>query len=243
MGRADRAGDQARRRGLRPRRSRCRRASPKAASSSRSIPRRRSIYLPGGKVPEAGRSLRQQGLRQHAARASPRTAPRRSIAARSRARLPPTCEDNGGIITLRRSRAVPRDRARAGRRPVSRPHAVCRRPAGLDRHSAVRVAADPRELSAAAGRAHDHRRRLLPLPARSVEGARPDAARRRPRALAGRLRRAPHARAREEAVRRRSIRRRRHATSGRRRTTRRSRRRRASAPGRRRLRSPMPTAT
>ena len=121
---------------------------------------------------EARRSLRQQGLRQHAARASPRTAPTRSIAARSRARLPRTCKQQRRHHRDRRPRPVSRDRTRAGRRPVSRPRALRRRSAGLDRHSAVRIAADSRELSAAPRRTHHHRCRLLPLPPRIVEGAR-----------------------------------------------------------------------
>ena len=77
--------------------------------------------------------------------------------ARSRKKIAADMEENGGIIDVRRSGAVSRDRARAGRRALSRPHAVCRRPAGVDRHPAVRVAARARELSAAS-RARAHRR-------------------------------------------------------------------------------------
>ena len=101
VGRADRAGNRARRGRVHPRRS--------AADEHRGRPPfSREVSRGGAHLPArregaaAGRSLRQQGLRGDAARASPRMAPRRSIAATSRARLPPTWKQNGGIIDLRR---------------------------------------------------------------------------------------------------------------------------------------------
>ncbi len=157
------------------------------------------IYLPGRQDPSPWRSLRQQGLRRHAARH--RQGRRRHVLSRrDRAQDRRRSRRPGRHHHLRRPRAVPRHRTRTGCRTVSRPRALRRRPSGRDRHPDVRVAADSRELPAAAGRAGDDRSRLFPLPDRIVEGARSDSPRRRPRTVAGGLRRAPDRRAREEAL-------------------------------------------
>ena len=106
-------------------------------------PEAAKIYLPGGKVPRPGDRFVNKDYAttlRAIAKDGADTFYRGEIARKIAADL----EDNGGIITLRRSRAVPGDRARAGGRPLPRPHALCRRSAGLDRHSAVRVAARAR---------------------------------------------------------------------------------------------------
>ena len=120
-------------------------------------PEAAKIYLPGRQGAAARRSLLQQGLREHAARDCQKGGADAFYRGEIAQKIAADMEENGGIITLRRSRAVSRDRARAGRRALSRPHALCRRPAGVDRHPAVRVAADARELPAEAGRARDDR--------------------------------------------------------------------------------------
>jgi hypothetical protein len=118
-----------------------------------------------------GRSILQQGLRDDIARHSEGRR-RRVLQGRDREenrrrhgrerRHPHVC----------RSRAVSRHRARADRGALSRPHAVRRRPAAVDGHSAVRIAARARELSAEGGRARIDGSRLSPLLDRIVESAR-----------------------------------------------------------------------
>ena len=165
-------------------------------------PEAAKIYLPDGKVPRPGdrffnkdyaSTLRaiQQGRRR-----------RRSTAARSREKIAADMEENGGIIDLCRPGAVSRDRARAGRRATiaatrCMPAARRCRPAS----SCSSRCTCSRTISRKPGARAIDRCRLPALPDRIVEGARSAAPRRRSRALAGGLRRAPDRRAREEAVR------------------------------------------
>ena len=115
VGRSRRAGDHARRRGLHPRRRRCRRASPKAAASSRSGRRPRRSICPDGKVPRPGdrffnkdyattlRAIQKDGADAFY---------RGEIAQEDRRRH----GRERRHPHLRRPGAVPRDRARAGDR-------------------------------------------------------------------------------------------------------------------------------
>ena len=123
-------------------------------------PEAAKIYLPDGKVPRPGRSILQQGLRQHAARHSEGRR-RRVLQGRDREEDRRRHGRERRHPHLRRSGAVSRDRARAGRRALSRPHALRGRTAAVDRHPAVRIAARARELSAEAGRARPRRIRTI----------------------------------------------------------------------------------
>ena len=247
VGRPRGAGDHAGRRGLRPRRG-------AAVEHRRGPPLPREVAGGGEDLP-----ARRQGAAARAIASSTRTTPRRcapsrraaptrSTAATSRRRSPPTWKTNGGIITYADLAQYRAHRARAGGRALPRPHALCRRPAGVDGHPAVRVAAGARATTTPkAGRPRVDRRRLLPLPDRGLEGARSAAARGRPGALARGVRRAPDRASTRRGCSRKIDPRRRRATSGRppddapcHAARRRSR---ASAAARRRSPWPMPRAT
>ena len=101
---------------------RCRRASRRAAVSSRSIPRRRRSTCPAARCRgrAIGSSTRTtRNTLRAIAKDGGETFYRGEIARKIAADL----EENGGIIGYAGSGAVPRDRARAGRRAVSRSHA------------------------------------------------------------------------------------------------------------------------
>ena len=109
-------------------------------------------HLPAGRQGAEGRrSLRQQGLRRDAEddREGRRRCllPRIDRAAHRRRHGEERRPHHG-----RRSRPVPRDRAPAARRPLSRSPDLLVAAAGLDRRGADRNAADSRELPAAARR-------------------------------------------------------------------------------------------
>ena len=129
-------------------------------------PEAKKIYLPDGKVPRPGDrffnkdyATTLRAIQKGGADAFYKGEIAKKIAA--------DMEENGGILTYRRSGAVSRHRARAGRGPLSRPHALRRRSAAVDRHPAVRIAARARELPAEAGRARLDGSGLPPLPGRS----------------------------------------------------------------------------
>ena len=223
---------------------RCRRASPKAGSSSRSSPRPRRSTCPAARCrgPAIASSTRTTPTR--CAR-SPRTAPTRSIAARSRARSPPTCDEQ-----RRHHRASPisRSTARSSASRSSGSIAATRSMPAVRRCRPAFSCSSRCRFSRTTSRAPgartttdaDYFHYVLEV----VEGARSGAPRRRPRALAGRLRRASDARARARSCSRRSIRKK---------ASRYERQPPEDAPvgaaaahrrrARRRLPSPMPTAT
>ena len=192
LGRADRAGDRARRRGLRPRRGAAdeHRRGP---ALPREVPEAARIFLPGGHVPQPGDRFVNKDYAatlRAIAKDGAETFYRGEIAKKIAADM----AANGGIITyadLAQYRAMER-------KPVAgryRGHALyAGGPPVSTGIQLYRVAADSRATTRRRPRRHGHdRRRLLPSRDRGVEGARSAAPRRRSRALAGRLRRAPAA--------------------------------------------------
>ena len=106
---------------------RCRRASPKGGTFLEKYPEAARIFLPGRPRAAAGRSVRQSRLRRDAA--GDRDRGRAGVLSRldRAAHRRRHGRSNGGIITVRRSRAVPGDRAEAAVGPLSRPRPVHRR--------------------------------------------------------------------------------------------------------------------
>ena len=172
VGRPRRAGDRDTPRTATSSTRRCRRRLRKAGGSSRSTRSSARIYLPGGKVPQAGERFVNKDYAATLRAIRARTAPTLSIAARSRGRIADDMARNGGLITLddlAQYRAIER-RPLAGR---YRDHQVYSAPppvsTGVD---ADRDAADPGELPAEGRRAYATRRRLPALRDRVLEGAR-----------------------------------------------------------------------
>ena len=143
MGRAGRAGDRAT-----PRRGscstrRCRRRLregqaffEKYPAAAKDLPARRQDA-------EAGRRFVNKRLRDDAARDRERGR-RRVLSRRDRRRIADDMAKNGGLITARRSRAVPRDRAAAARRAATATTSVYSAPPPVSTGAAAdRDAADP----------------------------------------------------------------------------------------------------
>ena len=198
VGGLDRAGDQARRRGLRARRGaadvdrRGARVVREVPGSREDLPARRQGAAAGDRFvnkdyAETLRTLAKEGgavVLSRVARAQDR---RRHGRERRR--------DHA-----RRSRAVPRDGAQAAGRALPRPRGLLGAAAGVERRADGRDAEHPRQLPAAPGRDLHDRRRLPPLRDRSVARARRRRPHRGSRALAGRSRQSPRAGARARAV-------------------------------------------
>ena len=119
-------------------------------------PEAAKIYLPTARCRGPAIASSTRTTRPRCARFR-RAAPTRSIKRRDREEDRRRHGRERRHPDLRRPGAVSRDRARAGGGPLSRPHAVCGRPAAVDRHPAVRIAARARELPAE-GRARARRR-------------------------------------------------------------------------------------
>ena len=158
-------------------------------------PEAAKVFMPGGKVPEARRSLRQQGLRRDAAHDREGRRRSRSIAARSRAASPttwPRTAASSPLDDLAQYRAIER-KPLVGR---YRDHLVYSVPPPVaDRRADRRDAADSRQLRAAAPA-----RPTRPTPTTCTTSSRPGAcatAAQRiadPGALAGRPRQPPRGR-------------------------------------------------
>ena len=177
----------------------CRRASPKAAASSTSGRRPKKIYLPNGKVPRPGDrffnkdyATTLRAIQKGGADAFYKGEIAKKIAA--------DMEENGGILTfadLAQYRAIERAPVAghyrghtlyAGGPPLS---------TGIQLFESLHVLENYQPKPGARGLDGS---RLSPLPDRIVEGARSASPRRRSGTLAGRVRRAPDRRAREDVV-------------------------------------------
>ncbi len=141
------------------------------------------IYLPGGRLPKPGDRFVNKEYAETLrviAREGADEFYRGTLARRIAADL----EANGGIMTYRGSRPVPRNRAQAGHGSVSRSCALHGRAARRLRCVAARGAADPGPLRRETGRYACNGSGLLAPHDRVLEDQGADAAHRRPGALA-----------------------------------------------------------
>ena len=151
-----------RRRTMRPPAScstaRCRRRWPKARPTVGRNAGARALFMPGGRLPQPGDRFVNADLAATLRIIAARGADA-SIAASWRGGSSTTWPRHGGILTRRRSRAVPRHRADAGARPLPRPRRVLDAAAGRVGHGPDRSAADAGSPARGPRRAARARRR------------------------------------------------------------------------------------
>ena len=127
---------------------RCRRRLPKDAIRSRSIPRPRRIFLPGGKVPKPGDRFVNKDYAE-TLRTLAKEGGQSFYTGTIARRIADDMAANGGVITAEGPGAVPRGRTQAARGPLSQSPRLLGAGARADRPADRRDAADSRQLRSA----------------------------------------------------------------------------------------------